>query len=72
VNDNLAKLADGQKIRFLNVNGKMTDGEGKLYPGIMNADNLHPAVKGYEIWAAGLRPMLTELLGAPAKESENR
>src|SRR5207248_1495775 len=32
VNDSLAKLADGQKIRFLNVNSKMLDRQGKLYP----------------------------------------
>ncbi len=72
VNDNLARLADGQKIRFLNVNGKMTDRDGKFYPGVMNADNLHPGVKGYEIWAAALKPILTELLGQPARESANR
>ena len=26
-------------------------------------DGLHPSLKGYEVWAAGLEPILTELLG---------
>ena len=35
---------------------------------MMNSDNLHPDVKGYQVWADGLKPILTELLGPPAKE----
>jgi lysophospholipase L1-like esterase len=68
INDNLAKMADGKKIRFLNVNDKLADKDGKLFPGMMNSDNLHPGVKGYQVWADGLKPILTELLGPPAKE----
>jgi cephalosporin-C deacetylase len=67
VNDNLAKMADGKTIRFLNVNDKLADSSGKLYPGMMNpSDRLHPALKGYQVWADGLKPILTELLGPPA------
>ena len=29
-------------------------------------DGLHPSLKGYEVWAEGLKPILTELLGPPA------
>ena len=69
INRNLASLADGQKIRYLNVNDKMADKDGKLFDGVMNArDKLHPTVKGYQIWADALKPIFTELLGAPAKE----
>lgn len=32
----------------------------------MMGDKLHPDVKGYQVWADGLKPMLTELLGPPA------
>jgi len=36
-------------------------------PGMMNAvDKLHPTVKGYQVWADGLKPIFTELLGPPA------
>jgi lysophospholipase L1-like esterase len=69
VNANLAKLADGKKIRFLDINGKLADTNGTLFEGMMNArDKLHPAIKGYQVWADALKPMFTELLGPPAKE----
>ena len=67
INENLAQFADGKKIRFLNVNDKLADEDGKLFDGMMNAgDKLHPTVKGYQVWADGLKPILTELLGPPA------
>jgi lysophospholipase L1-like esterase len=68
INLNLAKLSDGNKIRFLDVNSKLADADGKLREGVMNRDQLHPALPGYEIWAEGLKPLLTELLGPPAAE----
>jgi len=69
LNSNLAKIADGQKIRYLNVNDKLAGSDGKLYDGMMNErDKLHPTLKGYEVWANGLKPVLTELLGPPSNE----
>jgi lysophospholipase L1-like esterase len=68
VNENLAKMADGKKLRYLSVNGKLADADGKLLDGMMNSDNLHPAIKGYQVWADALKPIFTELLGPPAKE----
>ena len=66
INDNLAKIADGKKIRYLNVNDKLADKDGKLFEG-MSKDNLHPTLKGYQVWADGLKPIFRELLGPPAK-----
>jgi lysophospholipase L1-like esterase len=68
INENISKLSDGKKIRFLDLTDKMADGDGKLFEGVMNADKLHPAIKGYQIWADALKPIFTELLGPPAKE----
>jgi len=68
INRNLAKLADGRKIRYLNVNARLADSEGKLFEGMMNADKLHPAIPGYQIWADALKPLFTELLGPPGKQ----
>ncbi|HKW61940.1 MAG TPA: GDSL-type esterase/lipase family protein [Candidatus Acidoferrum sp.] len=68
INDNLSKLADGKKIRFLNINDKLADRDGKLFAGMMNPDKLHPALKGYQVWADALKPVFTELVGPPAKE----
>lgn len=68
INQELAKLADGKKIRYLNVNDKLADRDGKLFDGMLNAnDKLHPTIKGYQVWADGLKPIFTELLGPPAK-----
>jgi lysophospholipase L1-like esterase len=68
INANLSKLADGRTIRFLNVNDRLADANGVLVDGVMNADRLHPSVKGYQIWADALKPIFTELLGPPATE----
>jgi lysophospholipase L1-like esterase len=66
INENLAKLADGKTVRFLNVNDRLADKDGVLFEGMMG-DRLHPTLKGYQVWADGLKPILTELLGPPAK-----
>jgi (4-O-methyl)-D-glucuronate---lignin esterase len=67
INDNLARLADGKTVRYLNVNDKLADADGRLFDGMMNArDRLHPTLKGYQVWADGLKPMLLEVLGPPA------
>jgi lysophospholipase L1-like esterase len=68
VNVNLAKMADGRRIRYLNINDKLADRDGRLYEGMMNPDKLHPALKGYQVWADALKPLFTELLGPPAQE----
>ncbi len=58
INAGLAMMADGRKIRYLNINDKLADRDGKLYDGMMNPnDKLHPMLKGYEVWADALRPM---------------
>lgn len=65
INSQIEKFAGGRKVRFLNVNDKLADKNGLLFEG-MTVDKLHPTLKGYEVWADGLRPILTELLGPPA------
>jgi lysophospholipase L1-like esterase len=67
INRNLSLLAGGKKIRYLDINDKLADREGRLFPGMMNADQLHPTLKAYQVWADALKPIFTELLGPPAK-----
>jgi lysophospholipase L1-like esterase len=67
INEKIAKLADGKTIRYLNINDKLADSDGKLFEG-MTVDRLHLSAKGYQVWADALKPQLTELLGQPAKE----
>lgn len=66
VNRNIAGLCDGKTVRYLDVNDRLADRDGKLFPG-MTVDQLHPTVQGYQVWADGLKPIFTELLGPPAR-----
>ena len=67
INTNLSRFADGHAVRYLDINSKFADANGRLFDGMMNAqDKLHPTVKGYQIWADALKPVLTELLGPPS------
>ena len=67
INRSLANLAGG-KVRYLNINDKLADSEGKLFDGMMNPDKLHPAAKGYQVWADALKPFFEEVLGPPAQQ----
>lgn len=67
VNAELERLADGKKVRYLNINDKLADTDGKLLDG-MSPDRLHLSAKGYQVWADALKPVLTELPGPPAKD----
>jgi lysophospholipase L1-like esterase len=66
INSQLTRLADDQTIFYLNVNDKLADKDGMLLEG-MSADKLHLTVQGYQVWADGLRPLLTRFLGPPAQ-----
>ena len=68
VNGNLGKIADGLKVRFLNINAKLADASGRLFDGMMNADKLHPGAKAYQVWADALKPIFREILGPPRTE----
>jgi lysophospholipase L1-like esterase len=52
-------------VRYLNVNDKLADRDGKLFEGMM-VDGLHPTVKGYQVWADALRPIFQQVLGPAA------
>jgi lysophospholipase L1-like esterase len=69
INANLSRIANGKTVRYLDVNARLADTDGRLFEGMMH-DGLHPTVKGYQVWADGLTPLLTELLGPPAKTDE--
>lgn len=69
INENISRLGDGQTIRFVNINDKLTDVDGRLYEG-MTVDGLHLSLQGYQIWADALRPIFTEILGPPSATDE--
>jgi len=62
VNKELATMADGKRVRYVNINDKLADSNGRLLEGMMNADKLHPSVKAYQVWADALTPIFREVL----------
>jgi lysophospholipase L1-like esterase len=60
INATLARLADNKRVRFLNINDKLTEA--------MLPDKLHPSIEAYQIWADALKPIFTDLLGPRAAE----
>lgn len=60
VNAELAKLDDGKNVRYLDIGEKfMVDGK---IPDEIMPDQLHPSVKGYQIWADAMQPTLEEMM----------
>jgi lysophospholipase L1-like esterase len=61
----IAKLDDGQNVKFLDMTSKFpaagTPEYVAMFPGL-----LHPVASGYQVWADAMKPILTEWLGAPA------
>jgi lysophospholipase L1-like esterase len=66
INEGISRYADGKRIRYLNINGKLADHAGRLFDG-MTVDRLHLSVQGYQVWADALKPIFTAVLGPPAK-----
>ena len=64
----LAKLADPEKVTYLEIGDKFLTEDGKLSKELM-PDFLHLSPKGYEIWGESIEPTVKKLLGE--KPSEN-
>lgn len=61
VNAELAKLDDGQNVRFLDIGASFLGQDGKIPFAIM-PDQLHPNAAGYQLWADAMKPLLTAML----------
>jgi lysophospholipase L1-like esterase len=61
----LAKLDDGQHVTFLDIGSKFLEPDGTISPEVM-PDALHPALKGYEIWANAVEPVVEKYCPMPA------
>ncbi len=64
-NQQIAALADGKKTRYIKINEALALPDNRLREGMAN-DGLHLTVKAYQVWADELKPIFTEILGAPA------
>lgn len=61
LNDELVKLADGKKVRFLDIGHHFLAEDGEI-PKELMYDLLHLTRKGYEIWAQEMGPVLAEMM----------
>lgn len=64
-NARIAKLANGKRVWFINLDTQFADEKGVLREGL-TTDKLHLTAAGYQIWADALKPILKEFLGPPA------
>jgi len=61
INELIAKMADDEKIFYLDIADSFLDDDGTLPKSIM-PDLLHPNKKGYQIWAEAMEPMIAKLM----------
>ena len=62
INERISKLADNQRVFYLDVADKFLEDDGTLPKSIM-PDLLHPNEQGYEIWAQAMEPLLVKMMG---------
>lgn len=60
INQRLRRLADGDRVRFLDLGGVFLEPDGTLSRGVM-PDHLHLSAEGYRRWARALEPALRDL-----------
>lgn len=65
VNEDLAQLDDGKRVRYLNITRAFLGNDGTI-PNIIMPDQLHPSAAGYQIWAEAMDPLLTEMMASSA------
>jgi lysophospholipase L1-like esterase len=68
INRTLATVADGRRVRYLDLTNRLLDAQGRIREGMMNRDGLHPALPAYQVWADALTPIFLELLGPRGTE----
>jgi lysophospholipase L1-like esterase len=70
INAQTAKLDDGKMVRFLDLAAKFVEPDESISKEVM-PDHMHPALKGYRLWAEGMEPLLAEMMGFPARKPES-
>jgi lysophospholipase L1-like esterase len=57
INSIISKLGDGKKVIYVDFGDKFLEPDGTLSAEIM-PDFLHPSLKGYQIWADAIQPVI--------------
>lgn len=60
-NAEIARLDDGNMVRFLDINARFLGNDGTI-PGIIMPDQLHPNAAAYQLWAEAIQAPLAELM----------
>ena len=60
INQRIRRLADGEKVRYLDIGNAFLESDGRLTKEIM-PDLLHLSSEGYRRWAEAIEPTLVEL-----------
>lgn len=61
INQDMAKIDNGDSIRFLDLGPKFMSADGTIAKAIM-PDQLHLSPAGYQIWVEGMAPLLEEMM----------
>ncbi|MEI6233766.1 MAG: GDSL-type esterase/lipase family protein [Planctomycetota bacterium] len=64
INSASAKFNDGSSVRFVDIGAKFTDASGNidLDKDLYQPDCVHLKTKGYETWAAAVKPVIVEMM----------
>jgi lysophospholipase L1-like esterase len=62
INAIIARLDDGQFVKYMDIGPKFLEADGSISTAVM-ADGLHPTARGYEIWAEAVMPTFRAMLG---------
>jgi lysophospholipase L1-like esterase len=61
INEHIAKMADGQKVHYMDIAKSFLQPDGSLPKEIM-PDLLHLSPKGYQLWADAIKEKVAELM----------
>ena len=67
VNSIIKGLADGDRVVWLDFNGRFLREDGSFRPNMMTDDLLHPYAGGYEVWLDAMLPLLGQVCGGGCK-----
>jgi lysophospholipase L1-like esterase len=61
INTIISKLHDGNRVHYMDIGAQFLDASGNIPADVMG-DKLHPATKGYEIWAKAVIDPITKMM----------
>ena len=62
VNDTIKTLDDGKAVKYLDISDAFLD-DGGVLPADVMPDQLHPSLKGYQLWADAVDPVIRQMIG---------